>query len=171
MSYFRLSPILVAAVLYSVPVLPVAAQQPSRLGVSGQDASTQVQDERPSRKDPGTATLMSLLVIGGGQIYAGDTKRGLIMLGGSYGALIAGVALSSSGSCDFYTTFTCSESSYAPLYVGVLAYLGIGVYSILDASPTAKRMNIRNGYKVNTITPLLQSGANGTQQLGLRIAF
>jgi hypothetical protein len=35
MSYWRLSPILVATILYSVPVSPVAAQQPARLGVSG----------------------------------------------------------------------------------------------------------------------------------------
>lgn len=58
----------------------VAQDSGARLGVSPLGTARQGHEGGPSRKDPGTATLISALVIGGGQMYAGDTTRGLLML-------------------------------------------------------------------------------------------
>jgi uncharacterized protein YraI len=128
-----------------------------------------IQEERSSKKEPGTATLISVLVTGGGQIYAGDVTRGLMMLGGSFGAIVVGAALSHGPSCD--SDFSCSSGSYAPLYLGALAGVGLWVYSIIDAAPTTRRMNARNGYRVSNLAPLFRPGPGGTTQIGLQVRF
>lgn len=118
--------------------------------------------DRPSKKEPGTATIISLLVVGGGQIYAGEINRGLLMLGSAYGSLVAGAVLSS---CDY------SDCNYTPLTIGALAALGIYVYSIVDAAPSARRMNAKHGYTESSVSSLMRAGPHGTAQMGLRIAF
>lgn len=143
------------------PTPPPVQQQPA-------PAEAAVWEDRPSRKEPGTATLVSILVTGGGQMYAGDTKRGLMMLGGSVGAIVVGTALSGGVSCGDYS---CSAGSYTPLYLGALAAVGIWVYSIVDAAPTARRMNQRNGFRVSGLTPTVRSWGTGTTQIGIQLTF
>lgn len=147
---------------------PAAAQAPGRsaLGISAQQA------DRPSMKDSGVATLFSLLIIGGGQIYAGDTKRGLLMLGGAVVAVGTGAILSSYGQeCVALPGVDCDDGNHAPLVVGAIVAVGIGVWSVLDAGPTAKRMNAKNGYKVSDLSPVIRLGPAGAPQVGLRVAF
>lgn len=153
--------------LISIPVTAqsVTAQSPgfsARPSALVGDHRLLAQD-RPSKKEPGTATIISILVVGGGQIYAGEINRGLLMLGGAYGSLVAGAVLSS---CDPY-----SDCNYTPLTIGALAALGIYVYSIVDAAPSARRMNAKNGYTESSVSSLMRAGPNGTAQMGLRIAF
>lgn len=143
------------------PAPPPVQQQPS-------PAEAAAWEDRPSRKEPGTATLVSILVTGGGQMYAGDTKRGLMMLGGAVGGLVVGAALSGGVSCG---EFSCSSGSYAPLYLGSLAAVGIWIYSIVDAAPTARRMNQRNGFRVGGLAPTVGRGGAGTTQIGLQLTF
>lgn len=156
---------------YNAPISPTPAPSPAPAPPPVQQqpppAEAAPWEDRPSRKEPGTATLVSILVTGGGQMYAGDTKRGLMMLGGSFGAIIVGAALSSGVSCGDYS---CS-SSYTPLYLGALAAVGIWVYSIVDAAPTARRMNQRNGFRVGGLTPTVRSGATGTTHIGVQLSF
>lgn len=150
-----------------------AAQGPNaRLGVSSVPASAHdVQDSRSVAKDPGTATLISVLVVGGGQLYSGEINRGLLMLGGAYGAVIAGAILSSSPSFDYYTG-EVNRGSNAPLYIGALAATGIWIYSILDAAPSAMRMNTTRGLASGRrVGPVLARNENGGQLLGLKLAF
>ena len=47
-------------------------------------------DNKPGKKDTGTATLISVLITGGGQIYTGETNRGLLLLGGGLGSVVVG---------------------------------------------------------------------------------
>lgn len=157
-----------------VPTSTLVAQSPyvaARIGISADANTVTRQDVRPSRKESGTATLLSVLVAGGGQIYAGDVSRGLVMLGGAMGSIIAGAALSSySTRCD-YEIGACDAGNRTPLSIGVVAALGIWVYSIIDASPTVKRMNQRNGYQGSAVTPVVQVAAARRAELGIRVAF
>lgn len=150
----------------------VAQGPDARLGVSSVSASAQErQNPRPGAKDPGTATLISVLVVGGGQMYAGELGRGLLMLGGAYGAVIAGAVLSSSASVDF-NTGELDEGSLAPLYIGVLAATGIWIYGIVDAAPSARRMNAKRGLASGArVGPVLATSRGGQQLLGLKFAF
>jgi len=133
-----------------------------RLGVTAVEYRQAARDDRPSRKDPGTATLVSIFVIGGGQIYAGEVGKGLLMLGGATGAFIAGAVASS---CDV------DDCDSTPLVLGTVALLGTYVYSIIDAGPSARRMNKKNGYPVSgSVHPVIRSGLAGTSQLGLSVA-
>jgi TM2 domain-containing membrane protein YozV len=65
----------------------------------------------PGEKNPGLALVLSLLIVGLGQFYNGDWKKGLAMLGGT---LILG-----------------------PLTAGV-AWLGLAIWSMIDAYGVAK---------------------------------
>lgn len=155
--------------LFSIPVSAQSVTAESqrlsaRLSASAEDDQRVTQDQ-PSRKDPGTATIISILVVGGGQIYSGEINRGLLMLGSAYGAIIMGSVLSS---CDLSGFGGCN---YTPLYLGALGALGMYVYSIADAAPSARRMNARNGFTGGGVTSLMRAGPHGTTQVGLKVAF
>jgi hypothetical protein len=155
----------------AVPVAPTAPPpqpQPPPVVQSPAPADRAFYEDRPSRKEPGTATLVSVLITGGGQIYAGDTRRGLMMMAGSVGAVVTGSILSGGASCGINS---CTSGSYTPLYLGALAAVGIWVYSIIDAAPTTRRMNARNGFQVARLAPMVGSEANGTSQFGLQLRF
>ena len=116
-------------------------------------------------KDPGTATLFSVLLTGGGQFYAGETKKGAVLLGLGLGSFIAGAALSTS-SCDYYDG--CSTNA-APLAIGALAYLGTWIYGIADAGAAARRQNAAHGFSTVGASPTMKTFANGRMGLGLSI--
>jgi hypothetical protein len=124
------------------------------------------------RKDPTTATVVSLLVTGGGHIYAGETGKGLLLLTGSIGSVIAGMALSDPvGSVDCYD-FDCtiSEPNNTPLYVGVAASLGLWLYGLVDAGPAARRtnMSMAQGSRVS-ISPTVAPSTRGGLRTGIAL--
>ncbi len=94
---------------------------------------------RQGYKDPGTATLISVFITGGGQFYAGATSRGLMMFAAGDGALIVGCGI------------LLSSTSWTPCGIGLLAYTAVWIYSIVDAAPTARRMNAQNGTRVSVV--------------------
>ena len=112
-------------------------------------------------KDPGTATLISVLVAGGGQFYSGETNRGLMIMGVGLGALVIGAAATS---CDLYS---CSST---PLVLGSLVYLGSWVYGIMDADESARRMNAKRGLGAldSKLLPVGYADGEG-MVIGLRI--
>ncbi len=73
--------------------------------------ATSVAPSATTQKSPGLALVLSLLIVGLGQFYNGDWKKGLAMLGG---AIILG-----------------------PLTAGV-AWLGLAIWSMIDAYGVAK---------------------------------
>jgi hypothetical protein len=113
-------------------------------------------------KDPGTATLIGVLVPGGGQIYAGETKKGLTLLGVGVGGLVVGTAMTvSSGDVDCDDDFDCdSDSSALPAILGYAVYLGSWVYGIIDADDSANRMNAQRG--MAGVTPFVTRVGEGT---------
>lgn len=84
---------------------------------------------RASRKSPEIATLIGILIPGGGQIYAGEINRGLTILAVGYGSLLGG---------------SLSGNSTLAL-VGLGVYIGATVYGVLDADDAAERYNRAHG--------------------------
>ena len=136
----RLSLIIAAAAVLCVR--PAAAQQ-----------------QAPGYKDPGIATIISVVVPGGGQMYAGETKRGAMLLGIGMGGLIVGSA--------------ASTTSTTPILAGSLLYLGTWIYGIMDASDSANRMNAKRGLAVGEVQvqPVVGVQREGGARVGLELRF
>jgi len=130
------------------------------------------QQKDPSYRDPGTATIYSVVLPGGGQLYSGETTRGLMLLGGSSAAILAGSALSSPAKCDYDAafSFSCKEANNTPLRIGMLASLGIWGYGIYDAKKSAERMNLKREHHTARIEPTFD--VRGSQSVvGVKIGF
>ncbi len=95
---------------------------------------------RAGYKDPGTATLYSIGIPGGGQLWAGETKKGALLLGTAVAAPVVGYVIAAS-TCSGYG-YDCSLT---PIYLGSAAALGAWIYGIIDAGDAAERHNARNG--------------------------
>ena len=126
-------------------------------------------------KDPGTATLLSVVVPGGGQIYSGETQKGLLLLGGGLAGLVLGAAMTTSSagvSCD--DDFDCEDdTNYAPAALGYLTYLGTWIYGIIDADDSAARMNASRSIAralSGDVAPLVTS-SGGDTAVGITIRF
>jgi hypothetical protein len=152
---------LIALVLVCIASTPALAQAP--------------QAPQVGYKDPGTATLFSVVVPGGGQIYSGETQKGLLLMGGGLAGLILGAAMTSSSagvSCD--DDFSCEDdTNYAPAALGYLTYLGTWVYGIIDADDSANRMNASRGIAralSGNVAPLVAS-SGGDTSVGVTIRF
>lgn len=140
-------------------------------------ASTQ-QAGGPGLKDPGTSVLLSVVVPGGGQLYSGESTRGLTLLGVGLGGLVVGTAatvFSVGASCDA-DSFSCSDdTNYLPMALGYLAYLGSWIYGIADAGDSAHRMNAKRGLAFRgadvSVQPLVSAGRAGGADVGLKFEF
>ncbi len=109
----------------------------------------------PGYKDPGTALLFSVLITGGGQLYSGETNRGLLLLGVGVGSVLVGCGIAGSLSvCE----------------VGVLVDLGMYVYGIVDAPASARRMNAAHGLGVSLV-PMLVPTRRPRVGMALSIRF
>jgi hypothetical protein len=115
-------------------------------------------------KDPGTATLFSVLLTGGGHFYAGDAKKGAVLLGVGLGSLIAGAA-ATGVSCDGYS---CSTST-APFVAGTLVYLGTWIYGITDAGSAARRHNAAVGLRTIGSRLTVRQLATGATGIGVSL--
>lgn len=134
----RLMLVAAAALLFATPA---AAQHPA------------------GYKDPGIATIVSVLLPGGGQMYAGETTRGAMLLGIGMGGLIVGSA--------------ASTTSTAPILAGSLLYLGTWIYGIMDASDSANRMNAKRGLAIGEVQvqPTVGVQREGGARVGVELRF
>lgn len=167
-------------VRFILPML-IAVAGPAAVSAQGLEPVVASAATAPSRsswqpsvvaKDPGTATLLSAIVPGAGQLYSGALNRGLVMLGGAYGSLIIGAVLSSGPQIDYVEGGfpTVSDGTRVPFYLGALAATGIWIYGIVDAAPTARRMNAARGLTA-AVAPVVRVGSSGERQFGLRVRF
>lgn len=140
-------------------------------------ASAKAQQAIPpaSFKDPGTATLLSVVVPGGGQLYSGDTRKGLTLLGIGLGGLTVGTAMTFSSAGVSCSDYSCeSHGSALPAVLGTFAYLGSWVYGIMDASDSAQRMNTKNrmaGVPLENVSPLVGPDGSGGTKVGIAVRF
>jgi len=111
----------------------------------------------PNYKNPGTALLWSLLIPGGGQFYNGQTGKGILMLGvsvASWGVYVVGAAVAANSYDD-------SGAAVGLLLdlAGLAGVIGTSIWSMVDASNSAKRLNMQNGlglyYKLDKNTDLV----------------
>jgi TM2 domain-containing membrane protein YozV len=124
-------------------------------------------------KDPGTATILSVLIPGAGQMYAGATSRGLLVLGGFIAAPVAGLLLSSNDGTldDLASLFGGPGAINEPLYIGLVVGMGIYIWSIVDAAPTTRRMNRARGLAALAKAPVHIAHVDGRRQVGVKIVF
>jgi hypothetical protein len=86
-----------------------------------------------SRKEPVVACALSLMLPGLGQIYNGETSKGITFMATTYGCLALAAA----------TIEDNSDSSLPGLFIlgSVVSY----IWSVVDAPITANRLNFQNG--------------------------
>lgn len=130
----------------------------------------------PGYKDPGTAMIVSVLIPGGGQLYSGETGRGLTIMGVGLGGLVLGVAATTASvgvSCD--DDFNCEDdTNYLPMAAGYLLYFGSWIYGIIDADDSAARMNAKRGLArvlPENVSPVVAPGGRGGTDVGVAIRF
>ncbi|MCU1291633.1 MAG: hypothetical protein JWP08_483 [Bryobacterales bacterium] len=121
-------------------------------------------------KDPGTSTLIGVLVTGGGQFYSGETTKGATLLGIGLGSLVLGAAASGT-SCGTYASYSSCSTNTTPLLIGTLAYIGTWVYGIMDAGNAARRHNTSLGMKTIGATPMVRVLADGRKGMGISVAL
>ena len=89
---------------------------------------------RPSEKEVGIGILIGVLVAGGGQLYAGDTNKGIKLLAIGLGAPLAGYIVA------------IATDNIAPYLVGSLVGLGAWVYGLVETPDDVRAANARNGF-------------------------
>ena len=97
-------------------------------------------------KNAAAAGALSFLLPGGGQFYNGESDKGLMHLAG----MVVAVSTMSSGADDCVYDDNC-----AAYYVGALSAATIGIYSIVDAVRSARRINAGNGFALS-VSPSLE---------------
>lgn len=120
--------------VFAISARPSAAQQ------SGQ----------PSKSET-TATILGLILPGAGHIYAGETGRGLLLMGAAGLAFAYGF---SDGQCKrpYTDVRTCELDKNETLAgISLAGALGIYAYSAWDAHRAVKRANARRGRVVGSL--------------------
>lgn len=143
----------------AVPSQPIQARQPSSTPV-------QASSSLPFQyKDGTTATLLSVLITGGGQMYSGEVGKGVGMLLAEVGSVVVGYAASGCGA------YGCNDTG--PLIAGYCVALGIWLGSVVDAHNAAARHNAKmpRAALMQRLTPVIEPGVPGTAKLGVDIRF
>jgi TM2 domain-containing membrane protein YozV len=117
------------------------------------DNYNQYNETNPNYKSPTAAVLFSVLMPGGGQFYNGQTGKGVLMLGVSVASWC--VAAAGISSMDYEG----NGASFLVYLVGLAGVAGTSIWSIADASNTARALNFKNGlslnYRINKNTDLV----------------
>ncbi|MEX0686780.1 MAG: hypothetical protein WD267_10175 [Balneolales bacterium] len=91
-------------------------------------------------KDPVSATLFSLVIPGGGHLYAGDLDTGFALLGSAVVAPLAGWLLYVNSAIKAEDV-SHKEANTTPLVLGSLVSLACWVGGAIDASNAAHKYN------------------------------
>jgi TM2 domain-containing membrane protein YozV len=149
----------------SEPV-PTSAAAESRLPLENQRVAAIAPGQIPFQyKDGTTATVLSVLLTGAGQMYSGEVGKGVAMLLSGVGVVVVGYAASG---CNAYG---CND--VGPLAAGYVGALGIWIYSMVDAHSAAARHNAlapRTAMK-SRVSPIIGTGSKGTTRLGFNLRY
>ncbi len=86
------------------------------------------------KKNPGTAGVLSALIVGAGQGYNGEWGKAALFFGGA--VVFGSAAISAANSDKCLYNDECGEAAgYA------LAWVGLAVWSVVDAVASAKKIN------------------------------
>lgn len=92
-------------------------------------------------KEGGVGVLFSLLITGGGQIYAGKAGKGVGLLLTSVGAIVVGAAASTCTTSSYSYETTCNAG---PLAVGAAVAIGNWIYSMASAPSDVREWNAKH---------------------------
>jgi TM2 domain-containing membrane protein YozV len=169
--------ILILAAVAVAQTAPATETQPSQTSGIGSAGSRQI------AKNPSSALIYSIVLPGGGQLYNGETGRGLLHLGAAavgYALFIVFLPSTEFVADDYYWAsygYWRNTGSPALSYGGLALALGSTVWSIIDAPRGARRYNERTGLASvqlgdHTLAVNLDNiGACGVHALGLRIGL
>lgn len=109
-----------------------------------------------------TAFVLSLLIAGGGQLYAGETKKGVALMATEL--VGAGLVVHELVACDELLTGGCNH-----LKMGLGAVLAVGswVISLVDAPGAARRYNEKH----TRTQPIVGIEPGREARLGVRVAL
>jgi len=93
--------------------------------------TTQNRKQITIRRDPGTAFALSFLIPGLGQIYNGETGKGVLFFLGVFGSYVL--------------AFTAGIENSDVFTFGICLGIGLHLWSMIDAPVTADRINRKNG--------------------------
>ena len=132
-------------------------------------------------KSAAVATGVSLLSPGVGHMYAGETGKGVALLGIGWGSLIVGTYMWQRGATESITnceTLDCAVNGTVKqagwAYAGMGDFLVTYIYGIADAGNAAHRVNERNARKAGiaiagaTLEPMPAPTPRGVA-LGMRV--
>ncbi|HEX6049055.1 MAG TPA: hypothetical protein VFZ21_07300 [Gemmatimonadaceae bacterium] len=142
----------------------------------------QLRPDDPEYRHPETAVLLELLVPGGGHFYAGESKKGAFLLGGSVAALGAGLAgtIASRDPCERELRFDAFDRcvreggfNWAPFAIGAATAIGIRVYGLITADDAARRANVRRQDAAGRtpLRPVLAAQRGGGARLGFEVSL
>jgi hypothetical protein len=115
-------------------------------------------------KDGGTAAvLLSFLWPGAGQLYTGEINRGLAFMGGS----LLGATVMYVGFAQCVTTANGCSLAWA----GLVGMLAVDVAGIVDAPPSARRMNEKRRAGLASTAPFVAPGHSSTRGTGARVGL
>jgi hypothetical protein len=125
-----------------------------------------------SRKEPHTAQAYAWLCPGCGHLYSGETAKGAAIAAVSVGSLLTGAAIQvnrrPSVECERPgDRFECTErdTDFRPLFAGAAVSVASYLYGLIDAGPSAKRMEQR-GFG---ISPTVQWREEASAEIGLQL--
>lgn len=111
-------------------------------------------------KDPGLATLIGVLIPGGGQFYTDRPNKGAVLLVLGYGAPVAGL---------FSSTWVDDPKTgarlwnFTPLYTGLAVGVGAWAYGWATASGDATEHNSRLPRRTVTVMPSVERTESGAR--------
>ena len=111
-----------------------------------------------------TDQVLSFLITGLGQVYAGEAGKGLVLLLAGTTATVVAV---SSLTCS--SIYGCDDDGEATAALFLVGALGLWVYSIADADDAVDRWNARHGLVANA-RPIV-GVSKRKLQLGASLSF
>lgn len=148
-------------------------------------APADAQERRFEEKNPAIALGFAWLCPGCGHFYTGETTKGAVIATVSVGSMLTGMAIQFSrstrsmndlhGRCRLASDpFDCAKvrNDFTPILVGGAIGLAGYLYGLIDAGPSARRMNERNGggFGALDIRPHVAEDGSVRTQLGIRLA-
>ncbi|MGQ0641787.1 MAG: hypothetical protein ACT4P6_13645 [Gemmatimonadaceae bacterium] len=140
------------------------------------------QQVRPAGyKDPGTAMVISIVAPGAGHLYAGEAKKGGVLLALGLGGLIVGTALSVGEAYQSVDDLNVerAERAWIPFALGYGTYLATWIYGIVDSRSAAERQNAKlakpvawlGAHHIRPVIATTHEHGTRTTQIGLQVAL
>ena len=113
---------------------------------AAQTSGTSLHKQPEASKDPETAQWLSLLGFGAAHYYTGETGKAVALTAIPMATLMLGVAhAATSSDCGVQDAgeYQCDSGATTGFLVAASGYVISWVYGVIDAAPSARRVNAR----------------------------